>query len=541
MAGMVGAILVGILLVLLLATNCSAKGAKVRVTISKETTYITEPLRPDGYPDYGLALDRHIAQGVTPENNSAVLFWRAMGPKEIDAKIRTEYFRRLGAPIPPEEGEYFQRFEEYAASKSKQAGQELSDEKIEHIYKQVMEGPWKAEQFPLAAQWLQANEKPLALITEASRRPRRYDPVLPTGGGESGEILIGALLPAVVQFREAGRALRIRAMYHLGQGKTADAWEDLLTIHRLARLMGQGPTLVENLVAAALEYLVACQADQVLAAEGNLSAQQALAMRDRLAALPPLPPMADKMDLGERFLYLDAVCSMARKQSLDPFEGGGAQTPGWAKRLEDFFAGVGGGMIDWDVPLRMGNQWYDRLVEAGRKPTFPQRTEAIEAIERDLENLRTKAKDRTSLVLGLLSSPREKVSEQIGGALISLLVPTFRSAYVVDDRSAMVRQLTVCSFALAAYRADQGKYPEQLSDLVPRYLTAVPTDAFAPQKPVIYRRTEEGVIFYSVGPNGKDDGGRSQECPAAEGEGQPKGDDLVVRMKTPTSPSPKQK
>ena len=54
---------------------------RVLVTISKATTYITEPLRSDGYPDYIAALNQRLSKGVTPENNAVVLFWRAMGPK----------------------------------------------------------------------------------------------------------------------------------------------------------------------------------------------------------------------------------------------------------------------------------------------------------------------------------------------------------------------------------------------------------------------------------------------------------------------------
>ena len=37
------------------------------MTISKETTYITEPLRADGYPDYIAALNQRCSRGVTPE------------------------------------------------------------------------------------------------------------------------------------------------------------------------------------------------------------------------------------------------------------------------------------------------------------------------------------------------------------------------------------------------------------------------------------------------------------------------------------------
>jgi len=56
---------------------------RVLVTISTETTYITEPLRKDGYPDYVAALDQRCRQGVTAENNAAVLFWKAVGPREL--------------------------------------------------------------------------------------------------------------------------------------------------------------------------------------------------------------------------------------------------------------------------------------------------------------------------------------------------------------------------------------------------------------------------------------------------------------------------
>ena len=79
----------------------------VLVTISKETTYITEPLRPDGYPDYVAALNRRQSDGVTPENNAVVPFFRAMGPGMVGQKYRDQYCRMLGIAPPPEKGKYF--------------------------------------------------------------------------------------------------------------------------------------------------------------------------------------------------------------------------------------------------------------------------------------------------------------------------------------------------------------------------------------------------------------------------------------------------
>jgi hypothetical protein len=83
----------------------SAKSG-ARVTISKETTYITEPLRADGYPDYAAARNQLLRRGATPENNAAVLLWKAIGPKNIPKESRDEFFRMLAVPVLPETGDY---------------------------------------------------------------------------------------------------------------------------------------------------------------------------------------------------------------------------------------------------------------------------------------------------------------------------------------------------------------------------------------------------------------------------------------------------
>ncbi|MCP3692794.1 MAG: hypothetical protein GY917_11410, partial [Planctomycetaceae bacterium] len=43
-----------------------------RITISRETTRITQPLDDDGYVDYLQALNDQATEGVTPENNFEV-------------------------------------------------------------------------------------------------------------------------------------------------------------------------------------------------------------------------------------------------------------------------------------------------------------------------------------------------------------------------------------------------------------------------------------------------------------------------------------
>ena len=60
--------------------------------------------------------------------------------------------------------------------------------------------------------------------------------------------------------------------------------------------------------------------------------------------------------------------------------------------------------------------------------------------------------------------------------------------------------------ALALYYKDHKKLPDKLSYLHPRYLSKLPRDPFSGE-PLKYKRTRGGWIVYSVGEDGKDDGG----------------------------------
>ena len=84
-----------------------APAPRVLLTNSKETRFVIGPLRSDGYVDYAAAPNERWRKGVTPENNSAVLFWQAVGRGEIRAEYRDHYFKQLEMPRPPAKGDYF--------------------------------------------------------------------------------------------------------------------------------------------------------------------------------------------------------------------------------------------------------------------------------------------------------------------------------------------------------------------------------------------------------------------------------------------------
>jgi hypothetical protein len=71
------------------------------ITIAKETSVVTGPVGPNGYVDYLAALDKAIGDGVTIDNNAAVLLVKAIELWSLSGADKLEFFRRLGIKPPP--------------------------------------------------------------------------------------------------------------------------------------------------------------------------------------------------------------------------------------------------------------------------------------------------------------------------------------------------------------------------------------------------------------------------------------------------------
>lgn len=509
-----------------------ARKPRVKVTISRETTYLTGPLRPDGYVDYVAAINARARQGVTPQNNAAVLFWQAFGPEEIDEDVRARFFELLGIAPLAEEGEYLIAPDKYLASRGAEAtpaapGETPAEQAklIEQQRDAAMQRPWSKAEFPILAEWLEKNARPLALIAEGTRRPRCYSPMLAPGD----PMVLSLLLPSAQRSREAARALRTRAMLRLRAGEVEAAWQDLLACHRLARLIGQGPFLIDMLVAIAIDA-VACAGDAALAHHARLTAEQAKRFDNDWQGLPPMPKFADVMNQGERLYYLDALCTVARGglAGLNDLTGANGDSDQTQRLVATLASEL---LIDWDVPLREGNLWYDRFVQAAGKPTRAERIAAMGQLDDDLKKMAAEVKDLKAMGRSLLAgtSPRQLVSQQVGKLFAALTLPALGAVAQAADRHQMTFDLTRAAVALAGYRADHGAYPEKLSQLSPKYSARVPKDLFAAGADPHYQAKDGGYVLYSVGINGKDDGGRGY---GDHDEDTPAGadwDDLVIR------------
>lgn len=95
------------------------------------------------------------------------------------------------------------------------------------------------------------------------------------------------------------------------------------------------------------------------------------------------------------------------------------------------------------------------------------------------------------------------------------LMPTLEASLTSEKQARVLRDAARIIAASELHRADLGTYPQTVSDLVPRYLDALPIDWFSPSRePLRIRpvdpatdRLRRPLLVYSVGHDGRDDGG----------------------------------
>jgi hypothetical protein len=486
------------------------------ITISKATTRIEGPVDGEGYVDYVAAMNAMASRGVTAENNAGILFVRAFGLSGFDADDRRRFFEMLRCEPVPEKGDYLVDLAQFIKEKFGRRMTHREDDDRDD----AMERPWSAAQYPLVAQWIESNQKPLELLIQGTRLPKCYFPLILSAGAAP----VAIPLPTVQASRIGARLLAARAMLRLHEGKIDQAEQDLLACHRLGRLIGSTPFFIGTLVGIAIDA-TAWQGDVALMASGKLDAARALAYQRELRGLMPLPTMADVLDTSERFCYLGNLSFISRSkptvaaaidQSLFSIL---TQTPP-PKPGDPPSA-------DWDRIFRFGNEKFDEGVAALRHQTNSERRTALEKFDREIRQIGTEAKatDLSTLLLRGFAT-RDVWTDRVAKVCVSLLMPSVNAVSEAEFRMQTRLALAQVGFALIAYRAERGTYPESLGELVPRDIAQVPADLFAGQ-PLHYQPQKDGFLLYSVGANGKDDRG-------ATFSSDPRGDDIVIRI--PLSP-----
>jgi len=465
---------------------------RVEIEVGPDTTLIEGPLNDDGTVNYVAALDAAYSEGVTRDNNAAYLLLEAMGPEMLDEESGGKALRRLG--VTHRAGaKYYTGYEKWATDHSDALGEgplnSPEDFRVSDVGPSGFELLMEGKQFAPAGAWLEYNAAALDLIVAASRKPLLYVPVV---SDDEPPVLYAAHCWGLTGLTSAGQALVARAMIKLNRGEVESAWSDIMAVHRLARLMSRSPLLITQLVAIAVD-VQAVRGGAALAERGKLTGAQARAMGADLAALAPVGDVVGQIERTERYALLDGIMFMSRGAGMQA----GAGLPA--------FMTSG---LDWNEMCRVVNYWWDGYSDAIRKPTPAERAVACEEWEKTFMDMKENSSGRAGLILLKAGGwpCRRHFSRQVAELLVGILMPVLGSIVESQEEARLRTRLTGLAFAVAAYKAENARWPASLGDLAPKYVASIPQDVFA-QKPLTYKVRGEGYVIYSVGVNGTDDGG----------------------------------
>ncbi len=335
---------------------------------------------------------------------------------------------------------------------------------------------------------------------------------LPTEVAEENPMLIGVLLPHLGTFRAWARTFEFDMRLARSEGDADRAHADALALLGLARHADESPFLISHLVAVAIRSLACNVVLEALQDSPGLWSDAQLAAIERALSAADSPGALVRSFDGETAFFEDTL----QRVFTDDGRGGGHITYRGFNLLKSMGAWNGAA-----AGASSGSRIIDDSVLIASGPlliTFgPNRKETMDLHARLMSSVRAYAQQHA----WTRSEPtfeHEIAALPVGPintSLVSLLFPAMSSSIASETHGAQAIEATRTAVALERYRLAQRDWPTNLGALVPMYLSAPPTDHYDGTT-LKYRLSGGRPIVYSVGCDGKDDGG-AEPAPTQSG------------------------
>ncbi len=290
-----------------------------------------------------------------------------------------------------------------------------------------------------------------------------------------------AMFPHYQKMRALARFLSLQAQVDAGRGDWNGAINADLDAIQMGETMPHGGPLIGMLVG------VACQSigrKQAWGTVDHLNAVQARAAARRLAQIRTHHvPFVDTLQ-EEKWSGQASFLELMRR-------------PNWSGALANAIVPDPNGGQNGGQSGNSAGQWAlgTRLRLMGKRRIMADYTQTL---------------DRMIAEARLPFATRAPVPAAPPAAdpISDMLAPSFWNTRIRETEANTQNALLMVTLALRAYKMEHGVYPATLAALAPNYLQAVPDDPFALSGALRYKRQGARYILYSVGPDGKDDGGR---------------------------------
>ena len=290
-------------------------------------------------------------------------------------------------------------------------------------------------------------------------------------------------LPHLNRLRQAARLLELEILLKADEGKPDEAAAAIADSFAIARHLRNEPILRSQLVRIAVDFR---------SLEGLERVLSRIALGDK-----PLADLAKSLEaeesqegilrgmVGERCEGLSALD--------DPRELGAFNTGLYSGYLRPMpYRDPSSGMI---YLYRFGGLWQlDRL------KYLQMTSELVGATGGTMKDMRERDAQVCKEAFDLPET-----------YLISRLVLTSLTSDYDSQLNCFARlRAARAGIAVERFRMANGRLPESLDQLVPKFLDSVPSDPWD-DKPIRYKKLTKGFVTYSVGPDLKDDGGKERD------------------------------
>ena len=374
-------------------------------------------------------------------------------------------------PVPDEENAaiLYNRAFELVTSENEDAAINKT-KKIIHELKSLSDiSEWTNEQKREISKLINSYElqKIYSLLEEGSQKPKcRFDLEYEKGGAN-------ITMPHLNSMRDAVRFLCLRALVEVEEGNLEEAFNVLLVGLKISNHLKDEPTLVSQLVRVACDNII-IECIESIAGSKGIPIEKVKLIINELSYHTYIEPFIKAMD-GERVHFGIWTFERVLRGEFSVWRSCGC----------------------WDVPLDVAI--YESSLN---KP----------ALKRDFIwylTLFSNMQEKHNLLYYEIAASiqEEKIEKQIPRYCFftKILLPAYNRARETMAKHKANIEVCKTGLVLKIYKTENGAYPETLSSL-----SEVPVDPFS-GKELIYKKSGDGFILYSLGPDMKDDGGVSRE------------------------------
>lgn len=328
--------------------------------------------------------------------------------------------------------------------------------------KAVPKKDW-AKAYPLWRKkvWLGQNAPALKVFRQGLRRVYM----------EPGPRSFSALFPHYARFREMARVLSVESRTRAADGNWKGAAQSALDILQFGHQIPRGGPLIGGLVGYAIQAMGQGQLQSLIShLDAPICRAAARRIQQMHAARLPFWHILQE----EKWCGQASLLELMRQRD-------------WATQIyaSSGITGINGG------PLNIGT--YLRYRCTSKRRVLSDYTHYMDRI----------------IAAARLPYATAPTVPSLDGIVGEFLAPAYAHARFNDARAATGHLMLATALALRGYRLEHGAFPEKLTQLVPNYLSQLPTDGFGRGEPLRYKKQGDNFILWSIGPDKKDDGGKA--------------------------------